>query len=578
MSTEDLPVSILRHATSKIKTASDLDGIATLGFRGEALAAISSVSRVKILTRMKEKETGNLLECEPGAAPAVSEVGCAAGTSVIVEDLFANVPARKKFLKKDATETAASSAVMEKIALSHPEISFRFIADGALKYQTEGDGSLQNAIWAVLGREFASKLISVEGECDGIKVAGYVGRSDNNRANRANQNFFINGRYIKSKTICAALEQAFNSYMAEGKFPVCVLFINIAPHSVDVNVHPAKLEVRFSDERTVFGAVYYTVKNSLENDTSKSSFSLPDAGMRKREEKPKVNAFVPLHEGAAPKEVMPSMLTPADIIQFGAGESGFYAKKPSRTEDAAEGLKDAKQMLSALPVNNAPDAVKERESSFLHNKEEPKEANEISRTEEEIPAYRIIGVAFDTYIIAETDDTLIMIDKHAAHERIIFEKLKREIKSAKPAAQLLALPIEIPLTLAELDSVGQYGEEIDAAGFEYELSPEGRKILVTAIPAWTEPEEAGEMFAVIARRLTEYTGSPLLTREQIYEKALYQAACKAALKGGRQDRAEDIKWICDILFKIPNIRVCPHGRPVLTEMKKSFIDRQFGRA
>ncbi|MBP5350300.1 MAG: DNA mismatch repair endonuclease MutL, partial [Clostridia bacterium] len=264
MSPEDLPVAIRRHATSKIHSADDLASISTLGFRGEALAAIAAVSELKIISKTKDAATGTLLSASGGNITEITDVGCADGTTVLVENLFASVPARRKFLKRDATEAAAVSAMVEKVAMSRPDIALTLKIDGSDKFSTPGDGNLQNALYALLGRDFATRLLAVKGESGGIAVSGFVGRSDNARGNRNAQNVFINARYVRSKTVTAALERAFNSYMAPEKFPVAVLFLTCDPRVVDVNVHPAKLEVRFSNEQAVFEAVYYAVRAALE--------------------------------------------------------------------------------------------------------------------------------------------------------------------------------------------------------------------------------------------------------------------------------------------------------------------------
>ncbi|MBQ2999609.1 MAG: DNA mismatch repair endonuclease MutL, partial [Clostridia bacterium] len=298
ISAEDLPVSIRRHATSKIKEAKDLDGILTLGFRGEALAAIASVSDLRIISKTADAPVGAMLEAHGGEIAGVFERASADGTTVIVENLFANVPARRKFLKKDVTETMAVTAVVEKIALSHPAISFRLITDGTIRMETTGDGDLKNTVWSVFGKEFASKLIPTELTVDGIEVHGFVGRPDNVRANRNYQNFFINGRYVKSKTACAALEQAYTSYIATERFPACILFLTIHPAAVDVNVHPAKLEVKFSNEKPVFEAIYYAVRNALEANTARPDVTLTPISQRKgRIEEKLSDAQTPIRDG-----------------------------------------------------------------------------------------------------------------------------------------------------------------------------------------------------------------------------------------------------------------------------------------
>ena len=299
MSPEDLPVAIRRHATSKIKVAEDLDGILTLGFRGEALAAIASVSDVRIISKTADAQFGAVLEAHGGNIHSITEQGCSTGTSVIVENLFANVPARRKFLKKDVTEAMAVTANVEKVALSNPQIAFRLIVDGNLKLETAGDGNLQNTIYAVFGKEFASRLIEVNSDHEGITISGFIGRTDNFKANRNYQNFFINGRFVKSKTAMAALEQAYTSYMPPEKFPCSVLYITINPARVDVNVHPAKLEVKFSNEKAVFEAIYYTVRTALEGNVTRPSMQL-NFGTRtaKSAFAPKVSeAIAPVKDG-----------------------------------------------------------------------------------------------------------------------------------------------------------------------------------------------------------------------------------------------------------------------------------------
>ena len=299
MTPEDLPVAIRRHATSKIKVAEDLDGILTLGFRGEALAAIASVSDVRIISKTADAQYGAVLEAHGGNIHSITEQGCSTGTSVIVENLFANVPARRKFLKKDVTEAMAVTVNVEKVALSNPQIAFRLIVDGNLKLETAGDGNLQNTIYAVFGKEFASRLIEVNSDHEGILIKGFIGRTDNFKANRNYQNFFINGRFVKSKTAMAALEQAYTSYMPPEKFPCCVLYITINPSRVDVNVHPAKLEVKFSNEKAVFEAIYYTVRTALESNVTRPSMQL-NFGTRtaKSAFAPKVSeAIAPVKDG-----------------------------------------------------------------------------------------------------------------------------------------------------------------------------------------------------------------------------------------------------------------------------------------
>ncbi len=585
MEPDDLPVAIRRHATSKIREAKDLDGILTLGFRGEALAAIASVSELRIISKQRGADVGAMLEAHAGNIIGVSERAASDGTTVIVENLFANVPARRKFLKKDITEAMAVSAVVEKIALSMPTVSFKLIVDGNVKLETIGDGNTKNTIYSIFGREFASKLIETSIEIDGIRVEGFIGRPDNVRANRNYQNFFINGRYVKSRTAGAALEQAYTSYIPPEKFPCCVLFLHINPSTVDVNVHPAKLEVKFSNEKPVFEAVYYSVRNALEQNDMRPEIKLSHGGsVSKNEWVPKTltMANLPIEEGRreslASKQVKTELYVQPQQIKDTQQASQPQIQKeaeptfPARRLNYFPTVQKAVQQTDELP---AVGLVKEGEPIV-----EPK-ADALAAFAEEkeavIPtlSYRIIGEAFNAYVIVEREDMLLLIDKHAAHERIIFEQLKEGLKGQKAVSQLLMLPIELMMTSEEIHTIEQYRAQIEAIGFEFTTQKYTANI--TAIPEGISTEVVGDMLVVMAERIKSGTGSAELTRDIIFEKALYQASCKAAIKAGREYSAEHIKWIVQKLMQLPDITVCPHGRPVAMEMSKKSLDRQFER-
>jgi len=593
MTADDLPVAIKRHATSKIKDAKDLDAIFTLGFRGEALAAISSVSDVRILSRPKDQPLGNMLSSPAGKVPEITECGCSAGTSVIVENLFANVPARRKFLKKDSTEMMAVSGVVEKIALSHPEIAIKFISDGALRFATSGDGILLNSIYAVLGRDFASKLVEINGANDTIKISGYIGRPDNVRANRNFQNVFINGRYVKSKTVSAALEQAFTSYIQPERFPSCILFVEIAPSLVDVNVHPAKLEVKFANEKAVFETVYYSVRSALENKLSRPEIQMKEAAEKKMREIRTLHAFAPIAENRTNSAPVQQNIQIA-IESTGLFKEGNFNKlKPStvpketfvpQREEYIPRVteKTIKEDIIAqpevieeeIPLPPEPPEVKKYTVSPEITVSEPI-AEEVR---EELPAtepYRIAGVLFNCYVIAEFSDRVIIIDKHAAHERIIFEMLKENTKLAHRSSQILFLPIEITLSSEEYAALRYYTGELEKTGFAAEFA-DNNKIKICEVPVGIENDDVPDMIVTIASKLAQGF-SAIEEREAAYERALYQASCKAAVKAGRYDEPETIKWICDKVINDPKIRFCPHGRPVSMEMKKSDFDKQFSR-
>ena len=572
MPPEDLPMAIRRHATSKISEPEDLDGIATLGFRGEALAAIAAVSRLRILSKTPDAALGAQMDVNCGEIVDITERGCAVGTTVIAEDLFANVPARRKFLKRDVTEAMAVSANVEKIALSHPEIAFRLIVDGNLKLETVGDGSLKSAVWSVFGKDFASRLIEVKGEFDGITVKGYIGRPDNVRPNRNYQNFFINSRYIKSKTASAALEQAFTSYCAPEKFPCCVLFIELNPARVDVNVHPAKLEVKFTNEKPVFESVYYAVRQALEQNTARPELQIP-------KQKPSVSdAFTSVERGESLQKRQITMDTAAASAPAKPqkGEAWEHLTAQQYVEQYIQGKKPEKQApapeKTAKPVGQglAPADPAPTRTPL------PKEPAPAPVPTAEKGSYRLVGQVFNAYLIVEIGERMLLIDQHAAHERILFEQLKANMREKEASSQLLMLPIEVMMTSGEVQTIGDYRAELEAVGFSFST---GRfTVTVDAIPTGLESDAVAQMLPVIAERLQSGTGNASLTRDIVFEKALYQGACKAAIKAGRVYAPEHLSWLVDQLMELPDITYCPHGRPVAMEMSKKNLDRQFERS
>ena len=676
MSAEDLPVSVRRHATSKIRDAEDLDGILTLGFRGEALAAIASVSHIRIFSKPHDAPMGAMLEATGGEEVTVTEVGCSDGTTVIVEDLFANVPARRKFLKKDATEAMAVTANVEKVALSRPDIAFRLIVDGNVRLETAGNGDLRHTVYAVFGKDFASRLIEIDTrEEGGIRVSGFIGRPDNVKANRNFQNYFINGRYVKSKTACAAVEQAYCSYMPPEKFPCCVLNLHINPAAVDVNVHPAKLEVKFSNEKPVFEAIYYAVRNALEQDKQRPDIKLNQGHISVEEarrlfaetaptHKPRVSdATVPIREGrveslkrqqikmeipsaptrqdpparpapeAVRKTAEPSTVAPKPFratlpIEETHGERASMPLAPRPKPTSAPWAESPSVMPTPDPAKPVPPVSSETQAPdrparaeravpqfseqsrqaqtptpqemlarYLKDYEEGKIITDGKTDMEDIlpqplpeeppvgsaapdaaepPHYRIIGEVWNAYILMECEDKLLLIDQHAAHERIIFEQFKAAMREREPLSQMLMLPVAFEFSPGDVQIIADFRDEIEAIGFVYDI--EDKMICVHGIPCGIEITAVEDIFATIAERIRTETGSAQLTRDILFEKALYQASCKAAIKAGRAYASEHIEWICDKLMRIPDITVCPHGRPVAMTLSRANLDRQFKRS
>ena len=592
---EDLPIALKRHATSKISERDDLAKIMTLGFRGEALAAISSVSSVTIITKTKSAETASMLTADAGVVTDLSEVGAADGTTVVVENLFYNVPARRKFLKKDSTEAMNVSALVEKVALSRPDISIQLLIDGEERFKTPGNSNLKDTIYAVFGKDFASKLIEADGKANGIHVHGFIGRSDNVRKNRNLENVFINGRYVKSLTAMAAIEKAYTSYIAPECFPACVLFLDMSPESVDVNVHPAKLEVKFSDERPVFEAIYYTVKSAIENYNYRPELTLSKKQTAYNPE----GAYVPIGADTRGKQIRISDVSEGKTTEvktssaatspvkntaeqccqtnqldrpiFVSSGASVALNKPSMTEPAKEAM-TPKASVAFLEkyrtaVPNTATGVTEKKEPF---------SSATIEYEKEIPEYKIIGEAFDCYVMVETEGALLVIDKHAAHERVIFEDLKRtRANDGRVASQTLMLPITVILSSDELSAARDFEGELRSIGFELYVGE--RSVDLTAIPEAISVNDAEGLFVSMLGDLSSGVGSPKNTEEIRREKALYQIACKAAIKGGRVYDKSIIEWLVKRILAIPDITVCPHGRPVAYKLTKHELDRQFDR-
>lgn len=564
MTGEDAVICVRRHATSKIKTAKDLSAVMTLGFRGEALAAITAVTHTRIMTKRREDSSGTVVTIDYGRLEGAEEGGFPDGTTVICEGLFRTTPARLKFLKSDSAEGAACASVMEKLALSHPEVAFRFIADGQQRFATSGDGKLKNAIYSVYGRDFASKLCEIDSKSGGISVSGYVGTPDNVRGNRALQIFFINNRCVRNISLTSALEAAFRSFAPIGKYPVCVLNIGLHAAYVDVNIHPAKLDVKFSDEKSIFDAVYYSVRGALERSLKNPSLS-PKSPAPMTEEKLKIiSAFVspdaPKHEQTKidmPFEAKYRPYVPTEK-PTDKTESGEFAPVVLPKKVASPDVFDTPKAEEELPKINA--STDAKLTDF-----EPKP----------VPEYRILGEAFDCYVIIEEGERLFLLDKHAAHERINFEKMKAAISGLKPETQLLMIEEKFTLSPQEREACEKYKKEISDMGFDFSIEDKG--VILRGVPCDFELSEGRTFFFSLITSLTESEGGLYADGKNYFERALYQSACKASVKAGRKYDDAHVRWICDNFFRYDCIRRCPHGRPVAYEMTKRELDTRFGR-
>ena len=611
MSFADVPKAFLRHATSKISVKEDLDNILTLGFRGEALASVAAVARVEIMTKQREELYGTLYTIEGSTEKSHEESGCPDGTTVIIRDLFYNVPARRKFMKKDVTEGNAVSNILQKIAMSHPDIAFRFIRDNRTEFNSSGDGELFSAIYAVYGRDFARDLIPVDYEYEGVKVGGYVIKPLYSKNNRAFQNFFVNGRYVRSRLCSAALENAYTNMIMTGKFPACVLLIDLPPSTMDVNIHPTKAEVRFTNEKSVSDAVYFAVKNAMMKDGLIYEFELkphadwtkaapPQEEMKQQEfmftpvdkieetEQKLAEAPMPVYEApkpayTAPKPVMEEQPYTADITP-----SSAYDEKP--VQAAAPIADKPAPIAETFPVHEeapAAEPVKEPEppkpmEGFSYITQQAFTAAPVQKPAEseapkesvwtEKPKIRVIGEAFGLYVVAEVgDDTMIMIDKHAAHERIIFERLKS--RNCRQYSQQLLTGVRVLLTGDEFSALETNQELLADLGFTFDFS-EKPCVVATAVPTFIMELDMEDIISEIANNLRMYSHDP---QSHMLDDMLHTVACKSAIKGNDKNDIAELQSLAEQVYFDERIRHCPHGRPVMFTMTKSNISHQFKR-
>ncbi len=560
----------ISHATSKIKVSDDLDKIGTLGFRGEAMASISAVAKVQLLTRTPDEEIGTRYEIAGGQELDFSDAGCPVGTTIVVADIFFNTPARMKFLKKDVTEANAVAGVVERIAVSHPEISFRFIRDGKQTLITSGNGDLKSTIYSVFGREFANSLIPVDYEINNMRVSGFVTKPSMSRKSRGMQFFFINSRLVKSQTAMAALEQAYRNSIMVGRFPGCVLNIECNSSFVDVNVHPAKIEVRFANEKPVFELVYYGVKNAIEMlDTPKEAhFSAP------RPTQTTVNGKIDFFK---PKEEVPTQMqfkqesNPDDFWRVASPD--VVRDKSPKSEEAQnyveESTTTAKLDLSKFtkPATSNEQQANNESETLEQTKPLPKQEKAESV---EVPDFRLVGEIFKTYIIIEMDGDCYMIDKHAAHERMNFEALKA---STEIASQVLLSPVAVRLSREEYNAVLSNLDLYSKCGFAIEDFGNST-VLVRECPSILDGEDVSGLVEETASKLLD--GKTDITPEQM-DWIFHSASCRAAVKAGDKTSPYEMELFVKKLLANPNIRYCPHGRPVMIKLSKYDIEKQFGR-
>jgi len=595
IASEDVPTAFFRHATSKIHDRKDLESIYTLGFRGEALASIAAVSKVTLLTKRREDDYGTHYEIIGGTPTGEPEQGgCPDGTTILIRDLFFNVPVRQRFMKKDVTEANAVSQIVQKIALSHPEISFQMIRDNRMEFCTDGNGDLYAAIYALFGKEFAHDLIPVQYDDGFLRVSGYVGKPLYSKSNRTFQHFFINGRYIRSRVCSVALESAYQNLIMTGKFPTCVLMLEMLPVDLDVNVHPAKAEVRFTSEKNVADSLFFAVKNALlENGliydfqfrhnaqdwTKQPAVSTPMQQPTLPHLKEPSDPFASKAEPEVESPPPPQTIYPTQY-HYDIGET-MAALMPEETRPAALENPQAEHTESELELGqNAEFELLPEESALLETilplpttTSEPSVPESLPEKQTILPEIRVIGEVFQNYILAEisAEQKLVIFDKHAAHERVIFERLKSG--AAKQYQQLLMQKTETLLPMDEFALMQEQTEQLANMGFSFDFS-NPPFLRTTAVPTFLQSLNIDEIVTEIAHNFALGKINP---QTAYLDDLLHTMACKAAIKAHDKNDLAELQELAQIVYADEQVRHCPHGRPVMFVIKKHELEKQFKR-
>lgn len=578
MAPEDAGIAFLRHATSKLHDEKGLEAISTMGFRGEALAAISSVSKIELNTRRRGDASGTRVVLEAGDIQEMFAAGCPDGTTMTVRDLFYNTPARLKFLKSDRSEASACQLAALRCALGHPEVSIRFIKDRNEEFFTPGDGKQESCVYSLMGRDMATQMLRCTGENNGIRVTGFVSSPAYGKGNRSAQFFFCNGRFIKSQLLQAAVEQAYKNTLLTGRYPACALYIELGYGSVDVNVHPAKTEVKFSEERKVFDAVHYAVLSALAGERQTAEIKLSESTKNAVGAKPdfyqSMSAETFRESGyAAPKPVQPQPAAAATAVS--ALRPPVSAARPVQPVQMSLRAEPAEYETEPKPENSRilPEKPEKSETVPVFSQDMPAKAVEkpVQNVESRpIPDHKIVGEALKTYIIVEQDDKLILIDKHAAHERMIFDRLKAQEREIM--AQNLLIPVTIRPNGDDMDAITENAALLYELGFEIEPFGE-RELIVRAVPA---DMDAGDVPAAIEEICEKLRRGKCPDAQSARDEILHTVACKAAIKAGWDTHPKELEAVVDAVIS-GQVRYCPHGRPVSVTLTRKELDKQFKR-
>lgn len=561
MAPDDAVLAFSRHATSKLSNETQLSCIETMGFRGEALAAISAVSNIELLTRQQGSDEGVLINVSGGEISEPTEVGCPTGTTVIVKDLFFNTPARLKFLKKDATEAALIEGFVQKLAVARSEVAFELIKDGRTVLLTDGSG-MKNAVSDVFGSALAADMLPIDYDYEGVQVGGFIGKAETARPSRKLQFFSVNGRVVRSLLFQRAMEEALKNSLMQGKYPICAINVTLPFSGVDVNVHPSKLEIKFSDERRLYDAVYFAVKNTFYADDTRPAFTLPGKKEYTLFSSDEIKSEQTVISSTDYSEWSFVKTEPVKEEKKEASDTELFAAQMAKFKEIT-----AKKAEESTPVSSAP------EKSVPQIKDEPVQMSEAKtqKREESVPDFRLVGEVFKTYIIAELEDEVLIIDKHAAKERMIFEKLKAQHRER--FSQSLIAPVAVYLSNEEAQAVKDNMEFFSSLGFEIEDFGDG-SLLLRGVPADINAADAEAMLIEAASKLLQ--GRRDATPD-IYDEIMHSMACKAAIKGGQHSPDGDLYSLTKQLLALPDIKHCPHGRPVAMTLSKAQFESRFKR-
>ncbi|NLW03349.1 MAG: DNA mismatch repair endonuclease MutL [Clostridiaceae bacterium] len=563
MESDDAELAFERHATSKIRRIEDLDCLATMGFRGEALASIAAVSHLEVRTKTASEQTGTLIRLEGGKVVSVSQTGCPTGTTIVVRDLFYNTPARYKFLKKDSTEAGYVSSMMVRLALAHPGISIKFVNNRQVQHHTPGNHDLKSVIYSLFGSETAKSVLPVDHEESGIKVSGFAGKPETARGNRNNQFFFINGRTVRNKVLTAALEDAYKTLLMQNKFPFCVLNVSISPELYDVNVHPQKLEVRFSNEKAVYLAVFHGVKGALSS-----------ASLIREVTGPSYEAPISAAPQAAPPQQMEMAAPKRPASNLPPPQSFPYPHKTAaKTDNGTQcRIEPAEPSRPAMePVSQKPGKAEMPAQGITGSQEPMGPIQDNGQGAGILREAEIIGQVFDTYIILQHGQTMYLIDQHAAHERIRYETLKKRISGGQVFSQMVLEPYIIRLSPEEYDFLSSRMADFERAGFEIEaFGPQ--TVIIRSVP----DIPGGFVLYDFNEILDRWMGTSG-EKSGISDQAIYMMACKSAIKANRRMEKDEIRALVDQLISMENPYTCVHGRPVIISISQKELEKRFKR-